>query len=37
VTATSAGRPAARVVSMIEALWSLGVLGRVNAQGLPDP
>lgn len=31
------GRPAARFVSMIEALWSLGALGRVNAQGLPDP
>ena len=22
---------------MIEALWSLGALGRVNAQGVPDP
>jgi hypothetical protein len=22
---------------MIEALWSLGALGRVNAKGLPDP
>jgi hypothetical protein len=22
---------------MIEALWSLGALGRVNARGLPDP
>lgn len=31
------GRPAARFVSMIEALWSLGALGRVDAKGLPDP
>ena len=30
------GRPAARFPSMIEALWSLGALGRVNAKGLPD-
>src|SRR5205807_359740 len=30
------GRPADRFVSMIEALWSLGALGRVNAQGMPD-
>ncbi len=39
VAATQAapGRPAARFVSMIEALWSLGALGRVNAQGIPDP
>jgi quercetin dioxygenase-like cupin family protein len=39
VAATQAapGRPAARFVSMIEALWSLGALGRVNAQGVPDP
>jgi quercetin dioxygenase-like cupin family protein len=39
VAATDAapGRPAARFVSMIEALWSLGALGRVNAQGVPDP
>jgi quercetin dioxygenase-like cupin family protein len=36
-TPTAPGRPAARFVSMIEALWSLGALGRVNAQGLPDP
>ena len=38
VAATQAapGRPAARFVSMIEALWSLGALGRVNAQGVPD-
>ena len=34
---TAPGRPAARFVSMIEALWSLGALGRVNAHGLPDP
>jgi mannose-6-phosphate isomerase-like protein (cupin superfamily) len=31
------GRPAARFASMIEALWSLGALGRVNAKGAPDP
>ncbi len=39
VAATQAapGRPAARFLSMIEALWSLGALGRVNAQGMPDP
>jgi mannose-6-phosphate isomerase-like protein (cupin superfamily) len=32
----AAGRPAARFVSMIEAMWSLGALGRVNAEGMPD-
>lgn len=39
VAATQAapGRPAARFASMIEALWSLGALGRVNAKGMPDP
>lgn len=31
------GRPAARFVAVIEALWSLGALGRVNAKGMPDP
>ncbi len=31
------GRPADRFVSMIEALWSLGALGRVNAKGTLDP
>ena len=31
------GRPAARFMSMIEAVWSLGALGRVDARGLPDP
>ena len=38
VTAASeaSGRPAARFVSMLEALWSLGALGRVNAEGMPD-
>lgn len=36
-TDTAAGQPAARFASMIEALWSLGALGRVNAKGLPDP
>lgn len=39
VVATEAapGQPAARFVSMIEALWSLGALGRVNAKGVADP
>jgi mannose-6-phosphate isomerase-like protein (cupin superfamily) len=39
VTATPAapGRPAARFLSMIEAMWSLGALGCVNAQGVPRP
>ena len=36
-TPAAPGRPAARFMSMIEALWSLGALGRVNAHGLPDP
>jgi hypothetical protein len=31
------GRPAARFLAMIEAMWSLGALGRVNAQGMPTP
>lgn len=31
------GRPAARFVLTIEALWSLAALGRVNAKGMPDP
>jgi len=31
------GRPAARFVSMLEAMWSLGALGQVNAKGMPDP
>ena len=31
------GQPAARFFSMIEAMWSLGALGRVNAKGLADP
>ena len=31
------GRPAARFVSMIEAAWSLGALGHVNAKGMPSP
>ena len=31
------GRPAARFVSMIEAVWSLGALGHVNAKGMPGP
>lgn len=36
-TQAAPGQPAARFASMIEALWSLGALGRVNAKGLPDP
>ena len=36
-TQTAPGRPAARFVSMIETVWSLGALGRVNAKGMPDP
>ena len=36
-TPTAPGQPAARFAAMIEALWSLGALGRVNAKGLPDP
>ena len=36
-TPTAPGSPADRFASMIEALWSLGALGRVNEQGLPDP
>lgn len=35
-TPTAPGRPADRFTSMIEALWSLGALGRVNAKGAPD-
>jgi uncharacterized cupin superfamily protein len=31
------GTPAARFVSMIEAVWSLGALGQVNDEGMPDP
>lgn len=36
-TPASPGRPGDRFASMIEALWSLGALGRVNAKGMPDP
>jgi hypothetical protein len=31
------GRPVDRFLSMLESVWSLGALGRVNARGLPDP
>src|SRR5215213_1684348 len=31
------GRPASRFVAALETLWSLGALGQVNAQGMPDP
>jgi mannose-6-phosphate isomerase-like protein (cupin superfamily) len=36
-TPSAPGRPAARFVAMIEAMWSLGALGHVNRQGLPKP
>ncbi len=36
-TQAAPGEPAARFVSMIETLWSLGALGRVNDKGMPDP
>lgn len=36
-TESASGEPAARFLSMIEAMWSLGALGRVNAKGMPDP
>lgn len=36
-TPAASGQPAARFAAMIESLWSLGALGRVNAKGLPDP
>src|SRR5690349_16619759 len=36
-TPSAPGQPASRFAAMIEALWSLGALGRVNAKGLPDP
>lgn len=36
-TPDSPGQSAARFASMIEAIWSLGALGRVNAKGMPDP
>ncbi|HET7416825.1 MAG TPA: cupin domain-containing protein [Solirubrobacterales bacterium] len=36
-TQSAPGEPAIRFVSMIETLWSLGALGRVNDKGLPDP
>jgi mannose-6-phosphate isomerase-like protein (cupin superfamily) len=31
------GQPAARFMSMIETMWSLGALGRVNGAGVPGP
>jgi mannose-6-phosphate isomerase-like protein (cupin superfamily) len=36
-TPDAPGQPATRFGSMIETLWSLGALGRVNAKGMPDP
>lgn len=35
--ASAPGRPAERFLSVIQILWSLGALGRVNAKGMPDP
>ena len=34
--ASASGRPAERFVSVIQVLWSLGALGRVDAKGMPD-
>lgn len=34
---TTPGRPVERFASVIEAMWSLGALGQVDAKGLPDP
>jgi mannose-6-phosphate isomerase-like protein (cupin superfamily) len=34
-TPSARGRPAQRFLSMIEAMWSLGALGRVDAHGMP--
>ena len=36
-TPEAPGQSAARFASMIEAIWSLGALGKVNAKGMPDP
>jgi mannose-6-phosphate isomerase-like protein (cupin superfamily) len=36
-TPSAPGRPAARFLAMIEAMWSLGALGRVDARGMPTP
>ena len=36
-TPEARGQSAARFASMIEAIWSLGALGKVNAKGMPDP
>jgi len=36
-TPAAPGRPAARFLAMIEAMWSLGALGRVDAHGMPTP
>ena len=36
-TPSADGRPAARFISTLEAFWSLGALGKVNAKGLPGP
>lgn len=35
-TPAAEGRPAIRFVAMIEAVWSLGALNQVDAQGQPD-
>jgi quercetin dioxygenase-like cupin family protein len=36
-TPQAPGRPAGRFGAMIETIWSLGALGRVNGKGMPDP
>lgn len=36
-TAEAEGEPATRFAEIIEVLWSLGALGKVNAKGMPDP
>lgn len=36
-TPDASGEPAARFISMIEALWSLGALGKTDEKGMPDP
>lgn len=35
-TPSATGRPADRFAAMIEVIWSLGTLGKVNAKGMPD-
>jgi quercetin dioxygenase-like cupin family protein len=35
-TPAASGQPAARFLALIETMWSLGALARVNAEGMPD-